>query len=157
MTTSNFGTPQQVAARRRPRRAARYALAALRILLAVEFAGAGLMKLGGVESMVALFADIGAGQWFRYVVGALELAGAVGLLVPRLAGVAALGLTGLMTGALVTHAVVLGGAPVIEAVFLAATTTVAYARRAELRSLAGQRRSGGSTRRGRGVVAGSGS
>jgi hypothetical protein len=43
-----------------------------------------------------------------------------------------------MTGALVTHAVVLGGAPVIEAVFLAGTTTVGYTRRAELRSLAGR-------------------
>jgi putative oxidoreductase len=28
--------------------------------------------------MVEMFATIGIGQWFRYVVGALEIAGAVG-------------------------------------------------------------------------------
>jgi hypothetical protein len=35
--------------------------------------------------MADLFADIGAGQWFRYAVGGPEVAGGVGLLVPRLA------------------------------------------------------------------------
>jgi uncharacterized membrane protein YphA (DoxX/SURF4 family) len=53
MTTTTIGTPQQAAPRPRARRLARYALTALRILLAVEFAGAGLMKLGGVESTSA--------------------------------------------------------------------------------------------------------
>jgi hypothetical protein len=41
------------------------------------------MKLGGVDSMVPLFADSGAGQWLGYVVGVPEVAGAVGLLIPR--------------------------------------------------------------------------
>jgi uncharacterized membrane protein YphA (DoxX/SURF4 family) len=108
----------------------------LRVLLAIEFAGGGLMKLGGAESMVTLFADIGAGQWFRYVVGVLEIAGAVGLLIPLVAGVAAVGLAALMTGALVTRAGVLGGTPAIEVVFLIATAGIAYDRRAEIRSLA---------------------
>jgi putative oxidoreductase len=134
-TTSSLG----VAPATWRRRVGRGALTALRVLLAIEFAGAGLMKLGGVDSMVTLFADIGAGQWLRYVVGVLELAGAVGLLLPRVAGVAAVGLIALMTGALVTHAVVLDGAPVIEGVFLVATTAVAYDRRAEIRSLATRR------------------
>jgi uncharacterized membrane protein YphA (DoxX/SURF4 family) len=116
-------------------RAGRLALTVLRLLLAVEFAGAGLMKLGGAEPMVRLFADIGAGQWLRYLVGALEVAGAVGLLVPRLAGIAALGLAALMTGALVTNAVVLHGTPALEVVFLMAAAGVAYTRRAEIRSL----------------------
>jgi putative oxidoreductase len=138
MTTSTIGGAQHAAPRSRPRRVARYALTALRILLAVEFAGAGLMKLAGVEAMVELFADIGVGQWFRYVVGLLELAGAVGLLVPRLTGAAALGLSGLMVGALVTNVLVLGGVPVLEVLFLTGTATVAYARRAQLRSLAGR-------------------
>jgi len=64
----------------------------------------------------------------------LEIAGAVGLLAPRLNGLAALGLTALMTGALVTQAAVLGGTPVIEVVFLIATAAIAYTRRADLRS-----------------------
>jgi putative oxidoreductase len=41
--------------------------------------------------MVEMFANIGIGQWFRYVVGALEVAGAAGVLVPRVSGLAALG------------------------------------------------------------------
>ena len=50
------------------------------------------------------FGLIGAGQWFRYFVGAAELAGGIGLLMPWLAGMffCALGpvwrLTGLPPG-----------------------------------------------------------
>lgn len=47
-----------------------------------------------------MFATIGVEQWFRYAVGVIELAGAVGLLVPRLAGLAALGLAADMIGAM---------------------------------------------------------
>ena len=86
----------------------RYLTAGLWIVqgvLAFQFAGAGVMKLMGAAEMVTLFADIGAGQGLRYVVGALEVAGAVGLLVPRLAGLAALGLVGLMLGATFTNVV----------------------------------------------------
>lgn len=46
-----------------------------------------------------MFATIGVCQWFRYLVGALEIASAVGVLVPRLSGLAALGLVCLMAGA----------------------------------------------------------
>ena len=49
----------------------------------------------------------GAGQWFRYLVGILELAGAIGLLIPRLAAPAALGLLGVMIGAFFTQLFVL--------------------------------------------------
>ena len=118
----------------RRRRVGRRVLTVLRVLLAIQFAGGGLMKLGGAESMVTLFADIGAGQWFRYVVGVLEIAGAVGLLIPLVAGMAAVGLAALMTGALVTRAAVLGEAPAIEVVFLIATAGIAYDRRADIRS-----------------------
>ena len=142
MTTSMIGSAQEAASRDRRGHLARHGLTVLRLLLAIEFAGAGLMKLGGTETMVVLFDDIGAGQWFRYVVGTLELAGGVGLLVPRLTAAAALGLTGLITGALITNAVLLGGVPIIEALFLAGTATLTYTGRAELRSLAGRVRRG---------------
>jgi hypothetical protein len=135
MSTSSHHT-SPVATVTRRRRVAGHALTALRVLLAIQFAVAGLMKVGGAESMVKLFADIGAGQWFRYVVGMLEIAGAVGLLIPPVAGVAAIALTALMTGALVTRAVVLDGTPVIEVLFLIAIAAIAYDRRAETRSLA---------------------
>jgi len=45
---------------------------------------------------------MGADDWFRYMVGTLELAGGIDLLIPRLAGLAALGLTGVMVGATYT-------------------------------------------------------
>ena len=44
-----------------------------------------------------------AGPWFRYLVGACELGGAIALVVPRLSGVGALWLGGVMAGAVVTH------------------------------------------------------
>ena len=37
-----------------------------------------------------MFTQIGLGQWLLYLVGALKFAGAIGLLIPRLAGAAAL-------------------------------------------------------------------
>ena len=49
-----------------------------------------------------MFHQMGADDWFRYLVGTLELAGGIDLLIPRLAGLAALGLTGVMVGATYT-------------------------------------------------------
>jgi uncharacterized membrane protein YphA (DoxX/SURF4 family) len=135
-TTNTINSSLDAARVTRRRRVGRRVLTVLRVLLAIQFAGGGLMKLGGAESMVTLFADIGAGQWFRYVVGVLEIAGGVGLLIPLVAGMAAVGLAALMTGALVTRAVVLDGTPAIEALFLIATAAIAYDRRAQIRSLA---------------------
>lgn len=85
------------------------ALWVLQVLVAAFFlvAAAG-PKLFGEAYAVEMFSQIGAGQWFRYAIGVLELAGAVGLLVPRLAGPAALGLVGLMVGAIITQIMVLG-------------------------------------------------
>jgi putative oxidoreductase len=134
-TATTTSSSLDVAPLTRRHRIARHALTALRVLLAVEFAGGGPLKRAGAETTVPLFSDIGAGQWLRYVVGVLELAGAVGLLVPRLAGLAALGLAALMTGALVTQVAVLDGLPVIEAVFLIASAAIAYTRRPEIRAL----------------------
>lgn len=89
-------------------RAANIALWAVQILLAALFAFAGVNKLFGLQrEMLDQFARMGAGPWFRYLVGALELAGAVGLLIPRLSALAALGLAGVMAGAVVAHLFVL--------------------------------------------------
>ncbi|MEE4454884.1 DoxX family protein [Novosphingobium resinovorum] len=53
----------------------------IRILLALAFLAAGGAKVAGAPPMVAIFEQIGAGQWFRFVTGILEIVG--GLLVPR--------------------------------------------------------------------------
>lgn len=76
----------------------------VQVLLAAFFlAAAAGPKLFGEQLAVEMFAQMGAGQWFRYLVGTLELAGAIGLLIPRLAGLAALCLSGLMAGAALTQ------------------------------------------------------
>jgi putative oxidoreductase len=87
----------------------RVALWVLKILVALAFAGAAFLKLSGNEKMVAEFAEIGLGQWFRYVTGALELGAAILLLVPRTAFLAALALMGICAGALVAQVVILHG------------------------------------------------
>ncbi len=89
-------------------RAADITLWVLQILLAAFFLlAAAAPKLAGQQYAVEMFTQIGPGQWLRYLVGALELAGAIGLLIPRLAGVAALGLSGVMVGAVLTQVLVL--------------------------------------------------
>ena len=84
-------------------RAANVALWSLQILLAAAFVFGGVNKLFGLQQeMVDNFAKL-AGPWFRYLVGVLELTGAIALVVPRLSGLGALWLAGVMAGAVVTH------------------------------------------------------
>jgi putative oxidoreductase len=116
------------------RRTGSLVLWAMQVFLAVQFASGGVLKLIGDARMVDLFTDIGAGQWLRYLVGACEVAAAIGLLVPRLAAPAAVGLTGLMTGAVVTN-LLIGISPAMPAVFLLIAGFIVHRRRAELRRL----------------------
>src|SRR4029077_13345398 len=62
----------------------------LQIGAAGMFLMVGFFKLSGDPGMVELFDAIGAGQWFRYVTGSLEVLGAVLLLIPRTGGLGAL-------------------------------------------------------------------
>jgi len=101
------------------------------VALAVLFAVVGVQKLIGTPAEVALFDAIGFGQWFRYVSGLCELAGAVGLLIPRLAGLAAAGLVGVMLGAALTGVLLPGIAPsaVLPIVLAVILGLIVYARR----------------------------
>lgn len=120
------------------RRVGRWLLWTLQVLLAALFlVGVGLPKLLGEPFQVQLFADIGFGQWLRFAVGLLEVAGAIGLLVPRLAGLAATGLLVVMAGATLTWVVLLSApamalGPVMIGVLVA---VVVWARRAEVAAL----------------------
>ena len=98
-------------------------------LAAFAFLAAGGSKLAAAPAMVEMFAKIGAGQWFRYLTGALEVFGAVALFVPRAAFYGAVLLAIVMVGAIVTHLAVLGGSPVPALVLLAIVGTVAWLRR----------------------------
>lgn len=91
----------------------------LRIVLAVFFAGAAIPKLANVPSSGHMFAEIGVGHWFQYFVGTAELAGAIGLLMPPLTGLAATGLCLDMIGASVVNVTVLHSAAIVLTLVLA--------------------------------------
>jgi putative oxidoreductase len=101
----------------------------LQIGAAGMFLLVGFLKLSGDPQMVGLFDAIGLGQWFRYVTGSLEVLGAILLLVPRLSGLGALLLVGVMLGAVPTHFFVVGGSPLPAIILLIVTGVVAWGRR----------------------------
>lgn len=108
---------------------------ALQVLLAAFMIYSGWSLFG--DQFVGKFDRIGFGQWLRYVTGVLEIAGGLGLLVPRLCGLAALGVAGVMAGAVATEAVILGdpAAAVLPAVVVAVAAVVAWFRRDTVKAL----------------------
>lgn len=74
------------------------------LLLALVFAASGIAKLLALPFEVEAFARWGYPPAFMYFTGVLEVAGAVGLMLPRLSSLAATCLAGLMLGAMATHA-----------------------------------------------------
>ncbi|WNM34436.1 DoxX family protein [Streptomyces sp. Li-HN-5-11] len=126
-------TPSTVAAEMpsaRGRRT-RAALRTVQVLLALFYGiASALPKLIAHPSAVESFVRIGWGSAGMYAIGALELAGAVGLLVPVLQSVAATGLSALMVGAFIVQLTVFDGqyaaTPLILIVPLA---LIAWARR----------------------------
>src|SRR5499426_1309522 len=138
ITTAGRVTTARLAIREaRPRRLTSTLLWAGQIPLAVAFVLFGLAKLTG---QVQEFADIGAGQWLRYFVGAAELAGGIGLLTPWLAGLAAAGLAADMAGATIINATVLhntsyGSFVWITLPLCAVFALLAYGRRQQIKGL----------------------
>ncbi len=126
----------------RPRRLTSTLLWAAQILLGAFFLFvAAAPKLAGSHGAVQEFGAIGAGQWFRYFVGTVELAGAIGLLTPWLAGLAAAGLAADMAGATIINATVLHNTtygPNVwpTAVLCAIFALLAYGRRQQIKDLA---------------------
>ena len=112
----------------RPGRGLNIVLWVLQALLAAAFLAAGGSKLAGVPQLVALFDQIGLGQWFRYFVGFLEVICAVGLLIPRLTAYAAAVLACVMACATGTHLAVIGGNPAPAIVLALLSGFVAYRR-----------------------------
>ncbi|WP_392875415.1 DoxX family protein [Streptomyces sp. LN499] len=69
------------------------------VVLALFFAFSAFAKLIAHESAIETFDRMGWSHGAMYLIGALEMAGAVALLVPLLAGVAATAFVGLLAGA----------------------------------------------------------
>jgi len=55
----------------------------LRIFVGLAFLGIGIEKLTGTMGTIPFFDAIGWGQWFRYVSGAMDTAGALLIFLPR--------------------------------------------------------------------------
>lgn len=75
----------------------------LYILPALAFAAAGSAKLMGVPALHEAFGTMGLPGWFGYFIGLSQVAGAVGLLMPRTRKLAAAGLSIIMIGAIYFH------------------------------------------------------
>ena len=143
ITTTARATAARLAIREaRPRRLTSTLLWAAQILLAALFVFvAAWPKLAGSHFEVQQFAHIGAGQWLRYFVGTAELAGAIGLLTPWLAGLAAAGLAANMAGATIINATVLrsvpqyAGPPLLTGLLCAVFVFIAYGRRQQIKAL----------------------
>ena len=86
----------------------KYAVLGAKALLTLAFLAAGVSKLIGAEQMVAVYDALGAGQWFRYVTGLIEVVGAVLLWIRGREVIGAGLLVATMIGAVLAHLLILG-------------------------------------------------
>ena len=130
-----IATPARTASRPTSR-AAGAGLWTLQVLLAAVYAFSAFGKLTAEAQNVAGFAAMGLGNTGMYVIGALELAGAIAMFVPALTGLAATCFVALMTGAVILTAAIGGGALVaIPATVGVVAAVVAWGRRDSTRRL----------------------
>jgi uncharacterized membrane protein YphA (DoxX/SURF4 family) len=123
------GTSQTTASTAR-RRVGNAALWVLQVLAAAVFVFAALPKVTADPQAVAGFEALGLGTAGMYIIGVLELAGAVALLIPRLCGLAGLAFVALMVGAVITTAATLGpGMVAVPAAVLVVSAVIAWGRR----------------------------
>jgi putative oxidoreductase len=105
----------------------------IQVLLAAYFVYSASLLFG--DGFVGKFTEIGFGQWLRYVTGVLELAGAIGLVIPFLSGLAAIGLTGVMAGAVATELFLLdNGEASLPAMLGGVALAIAVSRRNTVRA-----------------------
>jgi putative oxidoreductase len=104
-------------------------------VVATAFLAAGAAKLVGSAYMIQVFGQIGVGQWFRYVTGFVEIAGALALIYPGLASLGGLWLGGTMVGAVLTHVFVLHTSPAAAIVLGLLNALIVYLRRDEFTGL----------------------
>ncbi|PUA36584.1 DoxX family protein [Paenibacillus elgii] len=74
-------------------------------LVALIFIQAAVLKLMGVQAMVEVFNKLGYPAWFRIVIGILEIAGAIALLIRSSSRYGAILLALIMIGAMISSLV----------------------------------------------------
>jgi uncharacterized membrane protein YphA (DoxX/SURF4 family) len=120
-------------------RAANAGLWTLQVVLAAVYAFSAYNKLTAEAMTVAGFEAMGLGAPGMYVIGVLELAGAIAMFVPRLTGPAATCFVALMLGAVVLTLAIGGGALIaIPATVGVLAAVVAWGRRDSTRRLVAQ-------------------
>jgi DoxX-like family len=120
-------------------RVANVGLWTLQVLLAAVYAFSAAGKLSAEAQNVAGFQAMGLGNTGMYIIGALELAGAIAMFVPRLTGLAATCFVALMIGAVIATLAIGGGAMVaIPATVGVIAAVVAWGRRDSTRRLIAQ-------------------
>ena len=133
MTTTIYAATVTIS---RPGRVVNAVLWTLQVLLAAVFAFSAYGKLTADAQNVAGFEAMGLGTTGMYIIGALELAGAVAMFVPRLTGLAAACFVALMIGAVVITWSIGGGVLVaIPATVGVVAAVVAYGRRESTKAL----------------------
>ena len=110
-------------------RARNVGLWTLQVLLAAVYAFSAFGKLTAEAQNVAGFQAMGLGNTGMYIIGCLELAGAIAMFVPRLTGLAALCFVALMTGAVVMTLAIGGRCAAIPATVGVVAAVVAWGRR----------------------------
>lgn len=81
----------------------------LQVLLGLAFIASGFNKLRDLPATINMFGSMGLPSLLAYVIGGAELLGGIGLLVPRLTRLAAIGLLIIMIGAVFMHATKIPG------------------------------------------------
>jgi uncharacterized membrane protein YphA (DoxX/SURF4 family) len=129
--TATIATPTRTTSR-----AASAGLWTLQVLLAAVYAFSAYGKLTAEAQNVAGFEAMGLGMPGMYIIGLLELAGAIAMFVPALTGLAATCFVALMIGAVIITAAIGGGALVaIPATVGVVAAVVAWGRRDSTRRL----------------------
>ncbi|PBC64358.1 hypothetical protein BKI49_08405 [Streptomyces sp. Tue6028] len=136
LPASRVASAASVNARGRSR-GARVSLTALQIVLGLFYAiASALPKLIAHPSAAETFDKLGWGHTGMYIIGALELAGGIALLIPLLDSVAAMALSALMVGAFIANITAIHGpyaaTPLILVLPLA---LIAWARRSHTTEL----------------------
>ncbi|MFG2559586.1 DoxX family protein [Streptomyces sp. NPDC048496] len=97
--TATYSTTADATTENTARSRGAVALTVARVVLALFFAFSAFAKLIAHETAVDSFDRMGWSHGAMYLIGALEMAGAIALLVPLLSGVAAMAFAGLLAGA----------------------------------------------------------
>ena len=128
--TATTAATVTAATTRRPGRIANVALWVGQVVIALSFLSASVPKVTLDPMAVEGFAAIGFSPTGTLVIGCLEIAGAIGLMIPRLTGLTAICAVGLMIGAVtVTLATMPASLAILPAAIGVVAVLVAYGRR----------------------------